>query len=222
MSDGGAVKITNKQFHENEGVADWRVLFWGAHVFYRTSGFAEGARLVVAIAEAAAELGHEPDVDIRPEGVTVRSRTLPDGELSTADVALAQRVSAAAHELGLEPDPTALTVVGIAVAEDDHVDTRPFWRAALGYVDLGEEDAVDPLRRNPHTWFHKLRPSKPGRGRTHIDVSVPADQVEARVAACVAAGGRIVNDHVAPNSYTIASPDNHGIDIAGWADHYEN
>ena len=55
-----------------------------------------------------------------------------------------------------------------------------------------------------------------GRGRTHIDVSVPADQAEQRVKAAVAAGGRIVDDSGAPKWWTIASPDNHGVDIAGW------
>ena len=31
------------------GVEDWRVIFWGAHTFYRTSSFAEGARFVVEL-----------------------------------------------------------------------------------------------------------------------------------------------------------------------------
>ncbi|GAB3407259.1 hypothetical protein GCM10027515_23000 [Schumannella luteola] len=214
-----AGRITARRFHEHEGLDDWRVLFWGAHAFFRSDDFATAARLVAEIAVVAADLDHAPDVDLRPEGVTVRTRSEPDGHLALVDVHLAQRVSRAAAELGLIADPSMLAVVGIAVAEDTGVDTRPFWRAALGYVDLGEEDAVDPLRRNPHTWFHTLTPPRPRRGRTHIDVSVPADQVEARVAACLAAGGRIADDSNAPYTYTLASPDNHGIDIAGWADH---
>ncbi|MFA4897570.1 hypothetical protein [Microbacterium sp.] len=36
--------------------------------------------------------------------------------------------------------------------------------------------------------------------------------------AAVAAGGRIAADDPAPQSWTNASPDNHGVDIAGWAD----
>ena len=59
----------------------------------------------------------------------------------------------------------------------------------------GDEDATDPLRRGPHLWFHPLDPAKPGRGRTHIDVSVPRDVAEARVAAAVAAGGRIARSN---------------------------
>jgi 4a-hydroxytetrahydrobiopterin dehydratase len=47
---------------------------------------------------------------------------------------------------------------------------------------------------------------------------VPADLAEARVAAALAAGGRLVDESRAPLWWTIASPDNHGIDIAAWTD----
>ncbi|MFN8518354.1 MAG: VOC family protein [Chloroflexota bacterium] len=73
-------------------------------------------------------------------------------------------------------------------------------------------------RRNPYVSFQPLHPPKPRRGRTHIDVSVPADQAEARVAAALAAGGRLVDESHAPNWWTLASPENHGVDIAAWPD----
>lgn len=210
-------RVTAKEFHDSPGVEDWRVLFWGAHVHYSTSSFAEASALVAAIAEVVDEVGHEPDVDVRPHGVTVRTFSRADGALSPIDAVLAASISRAARGLGLEPDPSHLQTVGIAVAEGEGVDTRPFWAAALGYEDNGDEDATDPLRRGPHLWFHPLDPAKPGRGRTHIDVSVPRDVAEARVADAVAAGGRIVRSN-APHWWTIASPDNHGIDVAAWAD----
>lgn len=210
--------MTAKAFHDSPGVEDWRVLFWGAHAFFRTRSFAEGARLVAAIADAAASLSHEPDVDLRPDGVTVRTFSRRDGALSPLDAQLAARISAAARELGLEPDPTRVQTVGIAVAQGEGVDTRPFWTAALGYEDLYDEDAIDPSRRGPHLWFHPLHPPKPGRGRTHIDVSVPKEIARQRVEAALAAGGRIADDSEAPGSWTIASPDNHGVDIAAWPD----
>jgi 4a-hydroxytetrahydrobiopterin dehydratase len=216
--DDGFEQLHPKDFHATPGVEDWRVLFWGAHAFYRTASFTQGAEFVMAIAQAAAAVGHEPDVDVRPEGVTIRSFSRADGALSRKDADLAVAVSATAHAMGLEPDPSTLRVVGIAVAQDAGVDTRPFWEAAFGYTRVGDEDLVDPLRRGPHLWFHELSPARPGRGRTHIDVSVPADQAEQRVKAAVAAGGRIVDERGAPRWWTIASPDNHGVDIAGWAD----
>ena len=66
--------------------------------------------------------------------------------------------------------------------------------------------------------FQPLHPPKPGRGRTHIDVSVPADQAEARVKAALDAGGRLADDSHAPMWWTLASPENHGVDIAAWPD----
>jgi 4a-hydroxytetrahydrobiopterin dehydratase len=211
-------RITGRAFHEAAGVEDWRVLYWGAYAFFRTSAYADGIRLVVAIAEAADAVGHFPDVDLRPEGVTVRTFTRRDGGLSERDIQLAGRISEAARSLGVEADPSQLQVVGIAVAQDTNADVRPFWAAAFGYENLGETDAIDRNRRNPHLMFHELKPPKPGRGRTHIDVSVPADQAEARVAAALAAGGRIVDDSHAPEWWTLASPENHGVDIAAWPD----
>ena len=207
-----------KEFHASPGVDDWRVLFWGAHVFYRTSSFDQAAEFVSAIAEAARTVGHDPDVDVRPEGVTVRTCSRHDGALSRADADLAAQVSAAAHRMRLESDPTALVVVGIAVGQNAGVDTRPFWEAAFGYRPNGDTDLTDPIRRGPHLMFHELHKPRAGRGRTHIDVSVPAEEAEKRVQAAVAAGGRIVKAYEDQRTWILASPDNHGVDIAGWAD----
>jgi len=211
-------RVTARAFHDAGGVDDWRVLYWGAYAHFRTASFSQGAGFVAAVADAAREGGHFPDVDLRPAGVTVRTFTRRDGALSERDIELARLVSSIAAGMGLEPDPSQLQVVGIAVAQDIDADVRPFWVAAFGYEDLGAEDAVDPNRRNPHLWFHQLEPPKPGRGRVHIDVSVPADQAETRVAAALAAGGRIADDSHAPEWWTLASPENHGVDIAAWPD----
>jgi 4a-hydroxytetrahydrobiopterin dehydratase len=42
-------RLSPKQFHESEGVEDWRVLGDGACAYFRTGSFAAGARLVQAI-----------------------------------------------------------------------------------------------------------------------------------------------------------------------------
>ena len=124
-----------------------------------------------------------------------------------------------ARTLHLESDPSEVQALGIAVAQDAGCDVGPFWAAALGYRSLGaNEDVVDRHRRHPHVSFQPLHPPKPGRGRIHIDVSVPADQAEARVAAALAAGGRLADDSHVPKWWTLASPENHGVDIAAWPD----
>lgn len=212
-------RTTARAFHAAEGVEDWRVLFSGAHAYYRAPSFTQGARFVGAIAEVAEAVGHAPDVDLRPEGVTVRTVSGEYGALSERDVQLARRISVEARRLGLEADPSQVQAIGIAVAQPRGIDVAPFWAAVLGYRSLGPgEDVVDPHRRLPHVAFQPLRTDTPGRGRTHIDVSVPADGAEARVAAALAAGGRLVDASYAPLWWTVASPENHGVDIAAWPD----
>ena len=212
-------RTTARAFHDADGVEDWRVLFSGAHAYYRVGSFLEAATFVAVIASAADAVGHVPDVDVRPQGVTIRTASGEYGALSQRDVELARRISAEARKLGLEPDPSQVQVVAIAVAQDTGADVAPFWAAALGYRSLGPgEDVVDRHRRNPHVSFQGLRPPKPGRGRTHIDVSVPADQANARVAAALEAGGRVADASHAPQWWTLASPENHKVDIAAWPD----
>ena len=216
-------RTTAKAFHHAAGVEDWRVLFSGAHAYFPVSSFIEAARFVAAIAEVAEAVGHFPDVDVRPEGVTVRTASGEYGAMSGRDVELARRISEEARKLGLEPDPSQVQVVGIAVAQDVGSDIAPFWAAALGYRSLGPgEDVVDRHRRNPYVAFQPLHPPKPGRGRTHIDVSVPVDQAEGRVAAALEAGGRLADDSHAPMWWTLASPENRGVDIAAWPDFEDN
>jgi 4a-hydroxytetrahydrobiopterin dehydratase len=207
--------FTPATFHREPGVDDWRVTSWGPQVCYPTSSLAAAAELVPAIIEAARAHGVEPDIDLRPEAIVVRVPYRGADHIPAGAAAFAAAVSATAAERGLHADLHRIQTVDIMVVQSG-VDTRPFWTAALGYDVSGDTDAVDPLRRGPALSFSDI--DKPGRGRTHIDVSVPADLAEARVAAALDAGGRLVDDSYAPKWWTLASPDNHGIDIAAWTD----
>jgi len=119
-------RTTARAFHDAVGVEDWRVLFSGAHAYFHVRSFAEAARFVAAIAEVAEVVGHFPDVDVRPEGVTVRTASGEYGALSHRDVELARQISAEARKLRIEPDPSQVQVVSIAVAEDAGSDVAPF------------------------------------------------------------------------------------------------
>jgi hypothetical protein len=220
-STSGTERITPAVFHTRPGVQDWRITATGPQAAFRATSLQHAAGLLAPIVDAAARCGILPDVDIRPEGVVVR---VPDRDFegipaSAAEFAAA--VSTAADELGLTPDPSLIQSVGIYVAQHSQADARPFFRAALGYDDLGDTDAVDPLRRGPQLAFNPITGDVPRRGRTHLDVSVPADQAPARVEAALAAGGRLVDDSHAPDWWTLASPDNHGVDIASWNDSHD-
>ncbi|THG34380.1 hypothetical protein E6C70_08910 [Glaciibacter flavus] len=209
--------ITPQQFHDADGVDDWRVIAWGAHAFFRSGSYAQGARFVAAIAEVVAPTQHDPDVDLRREGVAVKLISREVRNLSTRDIELARAISAAAREHGLEPDPSAVQVVQVALASVPSADVTPFWQAALGYVRPNDSHLVDPLRRNGSFFLQdEMDESKPRRGRMHVDVSVPHDQVHARIEAALAAGGRLADDSQAPYWWTLADAENHGVDITTW------
>jgi 4a-hydroxytetrahydrobiopterin dehydratase len=212
--------ITLRDFREAEGVEDWRVLAEGACAFFRTESFAASAELVRAIAEATDDAGHAPDVDIRPGGVTVRLITVGDDHygMSQRDVDLARQISGVARAHGLSADPSSVQSLLVIPGAPVTADVMPFWRAVLGYEprpDSPDEDLVDPLGRGPAFWFEQMEESRPdGGGAIHVAIWVPYEQAEARVAAALAAGGRLVRDDFAPAWWTLADPAGNEADIA--------
>src|SRR4026209_1329713 len=95
-------RTSARAFHDAVGVEDWRVLFSGAHAYSRVGAFAGAGRVVGATPEGAEVVGHFPDVDVRPEGVTVRTASGDYGALSHRDVELARQISAQARKLRIE------------------------------------------------------------------------------------------------------------------------
>jgi len=201
-------QITPRQFQEAVGVEDWRVVGEGACAHFTTGSFGAGARLVQAISELAGLEDHHPDVDVRHEGVTVRLITVTDDYcgLSERDVELARQISAAARDLGVLADPSAVQTVQVTIDALAGPQVMPFWRAVLGYRDRGDspEDLIDAHGRGPSFWFQQMDAPRPQRNRIHIDVWVPHDQAEARVAAAIAAGGHLVTDEHAPSWWVLA------------------
>ncbi len=202
--------ISPKRFQEEEGVEDWRVVGDGACAFFRTDSFAAAARLVQAISELPGVEEHQPDVDLRKDGVTVRLITVSDDDygVSRGDLEMARQVSAAARSLGLSSDPSSVQSVLVIPGAPVPAEVMPFWRAVLGYEprpDSPDEDLIDPHDRGPAFWFERMRePRADGGGSIHVAVWVPYDQAEARVAAALAAGGHMVRDEFAPSWWTLA------------------
>lgn len=214
-------RITPRQFRATPGVGDWRVLFEGARTYFVTGSFAKGVEFVRRIGELADAANHHPNVDLRYGGVAVTINTHEiDGDISERDASLAAEISAAARELGIKADPSRVQTVQIAIDALAIPDVLPFWKAVLGYRQLGGEDVVDPFGRGPNVWFQQASPEAPrgARGRIHVDVSVPRDQVQARVAAAIAAGGHVVTDQFAPHWWTLADSEGNVVDLAPWRD----
>ncbi|MGW8955857.1 VOC family protein [Streptomyces sp. NPDC055709] len=221
--EGKIERIRPHQFHETVGLEDWRVLGEGACACFRTESFTVGARLVQAISElpGAGDDGH-PDVDLRHEAVTVRLITVTDDYygLTERHIELARQISAVARRLDIPADPSAVQTVQVTVDALAGSDVVPFWRALLGYQDRANsgEDLIDPHRRGAPFYFQQMDAPRPQRNRVHVDVWVPYDQAEARIAAALAAGGRLVNDADAPSNWVLADLEGNEacVGVAGW------
>ncbi|WP_344789917.1 VOC family protein [Gryllotalpicola daejeonensis] len=213
--------ITSQRFHEFPGVDGWRVISTGAATYFPTGSFAKGVELVTRIGELADAANHHPDVDLRYPGVQVRLQTHEVKEqgwmLSERDAALAAQITDAAHALGIEPDPSRVQALQIAIDALDIAKLRPFWAVVLGYELVGDEDVTDPAAFGPNVWFQQMDAPRPQRNRIHVDLYVPADVAPQRVEAALAAGGSVVRDN-GPNWWTLADPEGNEVDVAPWPD----
>jgi 4a-hydroxytetrahydrobiopterin dehydratase len=211
-------RISSRQFHASEGVEDWRIVFGGAKAYFATGSFSKGIEFVDAIGQLADAADHHPEVGLSYPGVTVRLQTHDIDDISERDVALARQISEVARELGVVADPSAVQTVQIAIDALVIPEVLPFWRAVLGYDQRGDEDLVDPHGGAPNIWFQQMDAPRPQRNRIHVDVSVPREQAEPRIAAALAAGGKVVSDANAPAWWTLADAEGNEVDIAPWAD----
>ena len=211
-------EISATAFLEADGVEDWRVISDGAVAFFPNDSFAASARFVQAISEL--DSGDPPDVDIRSGGVTVRLITVEDGYYGMAqrDIERARGISEVARQQGLSADPSAVQSVLLIVGSLSNPEVMPFWQAVLGYdrrPDSPDEDLVDPSDRGPALWFETMEQPRPdGGGAIHVAVWLPYEEAEARVAAALAAGGRLVRDDYAPASWTLADAAGNEADVA--------
>ncbi|MGI8879630.1 MAG: VOC family protein [Jatrophihabitans sp.] len=217
-NDEMSKQITGRQFLAADGVDDWRPI-WGdgwACAYFRTGSFSKGVTFVERIGALAAAAEHYPDVDLRPEGVTVRLFSGECGLLSRRDAELAREVSVAARGLAIPADPSRVQHVQVTIDATLAAEVRPFWCAVLGYDEFGDEDVFDPLRRGPTLSFQEMDVPRQERGRIHVDLYLPHDQARTRIAAAVAAGGHIVSDANAPGWWTLADSEGNEVDVAIW------
>jgi hypothetical protein len=193
MTLGGMLKhlarfeddMSSEWLHGRGQLSPWDTVDWTADPDWEWSSAAEGspgqlqtlwrdavARSRSLLSEALADAAnHHPDVDLRYEGVTVRLKTHDIDGLSELDVTLARQISAA-RELGVSADPSTVQTVQITIDALAGPDARPFWRAVLGYQEVGDQDLVDPHGRGPSFWFQRMDAPRPQRNRIHVDISV--------------------------------------------------
>jgi len=119
---------------------------------------------------------------------------------------------------GAVADRTGAQEVQLAIAAKPDVVDVGFWRAVLGYTGLDDDNAIDRLGHGSTVWMQELDPAKPLRHAMHVDVSVAHEHVEARLAAALAAGGRIVDDADAPAGWILADRAGNRVCITAWPD----
>jgi 4a-hydroxytetrahydrobiopterin dehydratase len=212
-------RILSRQFHATAGAEAWRVLPEGAYAFFRTESFPASIRFVDAIRDLVGD-GDAPDVDIRGDGVTVLIRAFKGLEfgLVRTDLDRALAISTMARDAGLNAEPAAIQSLSIIPGATDRREIMPFWQGVLGYdprPDSPDGDLVDRHARLAPFWFEEMDQLRPdGAGTIHIVVWVPWDQAESRIAAGLAAGGRVVRHNVEEGFWTLADPAGNEVDIA--------
>lgn len=214
--------MTAAEFHRRTDLPDWRVILGQVEATFLATSFGRAAAFVGQLAAAAEAAGHHPDVDLRyPGRVHVTLTTHGVGGLTDRDVGLARTISGLAAASGLTSEPTASAAVEVAIDALDIDAVRPFWKAVLGYVDgpsAAEGELVDPHRIGPPFWFQQMDAPRPQRNRIHVDVTVPHDVADDRVAAAIEAGGTLLTSEYARSFWVLADAEGNEACICTWQD----
>ena len=190
---------------EAEGLSDWRLLFSALHTRFRTRSFATGLELVNRIGEEAEAMNHHPDLDLRYPHLNVRLTSHDSGGVTARDIRLARKISEFAASANVAADPSAVSVLELALDSEDYRAIKPFWRAVLALRDSrAEEELVDPDGALPTLWFQETDAHEPPRQRFHVDVRVPPEVARERIDAALAAGGTLVSEEHAPSFWVLA------------------
>ncbi|MEV5953192.1 VOC family protein [Streptomyces sp. NPDC051987] len=222
-------KLSRQEASEAVHDSGWRLLLGTLKSSVPVGSLAEAVRLAAVAAEVC---GSDADqhlrVDSRPDRVVFTLQSSAHAAVTTLDVALAHRISAAADRAGAltQPEigtgaPRSVQVLEIGIDALDIPAVRPFWKAVLGYAgEAGAEGSkdplVDPVGEGPAVWFQQMDRARPQRNRIHFDVCVPHDEAPRRIEAALAAGGRLVSAGRAPAFWVLADPEGNEACVTTW------
>lgn len=214
--DGNEVDLVpGDPLGETAGTSDWQTVF-GAIAGYRVTSPTQQRDLAAAAGELADDAGFPLLVDLRP-GLVILDSGKDQAEedahgLDLEFTDLAANLQTAARGLGATADPALPRFVQLFLDAADVAAVRAFWAAALGYTqDRRTEvsDIHDPRRLNPVLVFQEIDASETERrrqrNRIHVELAVPADVAQARLASTIAAGGRLLDESEA--RWRVADPE---------------
>jgi 4a-hydroxytetrahydrobiopterin dehydratase len=212
-------KLTSQQVLDAH-LDDWRMLAQGLHARFLTGNFVTGLAFVTAVTEAAERANHHPDVTLTYPFVDLRLVSHDVSQVTHRDLDLARAISDIARERGIETRPLAVAEVEVALDTADIAAVGPFWAALLtGSTDsLVGNDVVDRGGRVPLLWFQDTDAHETPRQRFHLDLWVPHDLAEERIAAAVEAGGRVVDSDQAPSFTVLADPEGNRVCVCTFLD----
>ena len=204
-----------------EGLTGWAYFYNSLETRIATPDFAAGLALVVAIGAAAEQANHHPDVNLRYTHVDVRLTSHDEQGVTMRDVRLARTITAVAADAGLRPASGPISRLDMALDTPDRDQVMPFWEAVFGLVraehpELGI-DLTDPADKLPELWFQQSGDEEP-RQRWHHDLWIDPAEVQPRIDAAIAAGGRLVSDERAPAYWVLADPEGNKVCLCTWQD----
>ena len=216
--------LTRTEAQDAVGELGWRLLLGELVTAVPLDSLAGGAGLLTAV---AVELGPDGEAhlraDLRPDRLRLSVQDRARGVVTAADVDVARRVTAVLDR-PLAPLGTARTgavqELEIAVDALDIPAVQPFWAAVLALVRQPGDDRalVDPAGRLPAVWFQQMDVGRPQRNRIHLDITVPHDVAERRVAAALAAGGTLLSDAAARSFWVLADAEGNEVCVCTWQD----
>jgi len=202
-----------------ERLPDWRMLIDRLHASFDTRDFVTTVNLVDAITLVAEEMGHHPDLDLAYGRLDVRLTSHDVGGVTSRDVLLARTISELALSAGATPHPERTSVLELGLDSADEAEIRPFWAALLDYDTVeawGEFQIRDATGRRASIWFQPTEAHDVPRQRWHLDLRIPPEVVEDRIAAAIEAGGELVDDTAAPAFWVLADPQGNRACLTTW------
>ncbi|WP_059020568.1 VOC family protein [Mycobacterium sp. M26] len=214
------VTPSRQDISEAVGAAGWRLVLGALYAEVATTSLAQGTEVAGLVATAAGVDGRL-GVDIRADRVVLRVQSAATGAVSGVEIALATTLASTLTQHGWRLRPGTVQAIEIAIDALDIGAVRPFWKAITGYVDEpGPSDLsdglIDPAGRGPAIWFQQMDAPRPQRNRIHLDLDVAHDAAPDRLAAALAAGGRLLSDAAAPAYWVLADPEGNEVCICTW------
>jgi hypothetical protein len=218
--DGNEVDLVpGEPLGDTHATADWQAVF-SAIACYRTTTSTQQSELATAAASLADAASFPMLIELRPDLVIIDSgKDCWDVDAHGLDLDftdLAADIQRAARELGATPEPRLARFVQLFFDAADVAAIRAFWVAALGYTHDRRDkltDIYDPRRLNPALVFQQLDKSdterRRQRNRIRVELAVPTDHAQARLAQMVAAGGRVLDE--SEGRWNVADPEGNEI-----------